>query len=312
VQDHLGSTNALTDATGTVISSASYDSFGNASGNLATRYGYTGREKDADTGLTYYRARWYSSELGRFINEDPIGLAGGINQFSYVKNNSVNATDSLGLDADSDQRLWQAQQDLIDFFADPIEFGMGFGDTALLGVPRLIRQWQGIDDPNLDCSWVYQAGGWTAFAIDIATGVTGLLKAGSKFALRKVAKEGVEELSDDGVKALSKVPDFANKRLAAEHYAKHTKGVIDKGGKQTVSKFEIDMPEFKSFKEYTQAARRFHRGSPQKGVLEGVRANGDFIRFQPSTGYFGVRTSNGVIRTFFRPSNGIDYFRSQF
>jgi RHS repeat-associated protein len=99
VQDHLGSTNALTDATGNVISSATYDSFGNATGNLATRYGYTGREKDADTGLYYYRARWYDSNLGRFISEDPIGFKGGdINIYNYAWNSPNNFTDPLGLD----------------------------------------------------------------------------------------------------------------------------------------------------------------------------------------------------------------------
>jgi RHS repeat-associated protein len=101
VQDHLGSTNALTDATGNVVSSATYDSFGNASGNLATRYGYTGREKDADTGLHYYRARWYDSNLGRFLSEDPIGLSGGINQFGYVSGNPQNSSDPSGLYPDT-------------------------------------------------------------------------------------------------------------------------------------------------------------------------------------------------------------------
>ncbi|HNQ16169.1 MAG TPA: RHS repeat-associated core domain-containing protein [Pyrinomonadaceae bacterium] len=60
--DHLGSTNALTDGSGNVTSSASYDSFGNATGNLATRYRFTGREYDDFTGLHYYRARWYDSK----------------------------------------------------------------------------------------------------------------------------------------------------------------------------------------------------------------------------------------------------------
>ncbi|MBK8151294.1 MAG: RHS domain-containing protein [Acidobacteria bacterium] len=51
IADHLGSTNALTDSSGNVTSSASYDSFGNATGNLATRYRFTGREYDDFTGL---------------------------------------------------------------------------------------------------------------------------------------------------------------------------------------------------------------------------------------------------------------------
>ena len=45
----------------------------------------------------FYRARWYDPQIGRFISEDPIGLAGGINQFAYVGNSPQNATDPSGL-----------------------------------------------------------------------------------------------------------------------------------------------------------------------------------------------------------------------
>src|SRR5438105_2133511 len=56
--DHLGSTAGLTDASGNLVEQLSYDSFGNGAGSARTRYGYTGREHDSDTGLYYYRARW--------------------------------------------------------------------------------------------------------------------------------------------------------------------------------------------------------------------------------------------------------------
>src|SRR6266566_7783678 len=55
VPDHLGSTAGLTDATGNLIEQVSYDSFGNSTGNSLTRYTYSGRVFDADTGLYYYR-----------------------------------------------------------------------------------------------------------------------------------------------------------------------------------------------------------------------------------------------------------------
>ncbi len=85
LQDHLGSTVSLADSSGTVSSSASYDSFGNSTNNLTTRYQFTGREKDEFTGLHYYRARWYDANLGRFISEDPIGLSGGdVNLFRKI------------------------------------------------------------------------------------------------------------------------------------------------------------------------------------------------------------------------------------
>jgi RHS repeat-associated protein len=95
--DHLGSTAGLTDAGGNFVEQQAYDSFGNSAGSTRTRYGYTGRERDPDTGLMYYRARWYDPQVGRFISEDPIGLGGGINSFAYVSNNSVNFTDPFGL-----------------------------------------------------------------------------------------------------------------------------------------------------------------------------------------------------------------------
>src|SRR5881392_2359891 len=88
--DHLGSTTPLTNDKGHVADELTYDAFGNGAGSKETRYDYTGRERDPVTGLMFYRARWYDSQLGRFISEDPIGLAGGINQFAYVGNNPLN------------------------------------------------------------------------------------------------------------------------------------------------------------------------------------------------------------------------------
>jgi RHS repeat-associated protein len=98
LQDHLGSTTALTDATGNISTQMSYDAYGNSTSNSLTRYGYTGRELDADTGLMYYRARWYDPQLGRFISEDPIGFSGGdVNLYGYVANSPEGRIDPTGL-----------------------------------------------------------------------------------------------------------------------------------------------------------------------------------------------------------------------
>jgi RHS repeat-associated protein len=95
--DHLGSTSGLANASGNLTEQTAYDSFGNATNNLSTRYQYTGREFDNFTGLHYYRARWYDGNLGRFISEDPIGFGGGdVNLYGYVGNNSVMLTDPSG------------------------------------------------------------------------------------------------------------------------------------------------------------------------------------------------------------------------
>ena len=58
---------------------------------------FAARELDASTGMYYVRARWYDPFLGRFLSEDPIGLAGGNNQYAYAGNDPVNFTDPTGL-----------------------------------------------------------------------------------------------------------------------------------------------------------------------------------------------------------------------
>jgi RHS repeat-associated protein len=61
------------------------------------RFSYTGREQDGETGLDYYRARYYDSANGKFISEDPIGFSAGDGNLSrYVGNSPVNGTDPSG------------------------------------------------------------------------------------------------------------------------------------------------------------------------------------------------------------------------
>jgi RHS repeat-associated protein len=103
VADALGSVTALTDANGIVTTSYKYDEFGKVTitGSDYNAFQYTGRENDG-TGLYYYRARYYSPEMRRFISEDPIRLNSGINFYEYVKNNPMKWKDSTGLEITRD------------------------------------------------------------------------------------------------------------------------------------------------------------------------------------------------------------------
>jgi RHS repeat-associated protein len=99
--DRLGTVGDLVDNSGTAIDHITYDSFGEVVGQtnpgVAFRYGYTGREQDSETGLDYYRARYYDVANGRFISEDPIGFEAGDNNLTrYVGNSPVNAIDPFG------------------------------------------------------------------------------------------------------------------------------------------------------------------------------------------------------------------------
>jgi RHS repeat-associated protein len=100
--DGLGSIVAMTDDRAKVVQSYEYDSYGNLhdlKNSIKQPYTYTGREYDRETGLYYYRARYYDSDVGRFISEDPLGfLAGDVNLYGYVWNRPIAFIDPLGLD----------------------------------------------------------------------------------------------------------------------------------------------------------------------------------------------------------------------
>jgi RHS repeat-associated protein len=98
--DALGSTIALADDSGVLQTTYAYESYGAtmAEGDPSNNaYQYTGRENDGL--LYYYRNRYYSPGMHRFISQDPIGFAGGANVYAYVAGNPVTYTDPDGLQA---------------------------------------------------------------------------------------------------------------------------------------------------------------------------------------------------------------------
>jgi RHS repeat-associated protein len=98
--DGLGSITSLTNSSGAVAQTYTYDSFGNqtaSTGSLINSFRYTGREFDSETGLYFYRARYFDQNAGRFLAEDPISFKGGINFYRYASNNPVNLIDPRGL-----------------------------------------------------------------------------------------------------------------------------------------------------------------------------------------------------------------------
>ncbi|MFH2047745.1 MAG: RHS repeat-associated core domain-containing protein, partial [Pseudomonadota bacterium] len=99
--DQLGTPQILTDSTNTVVWEAVYKPYGEADVNpnstVVNNFRFPGQYYDAETGLHYNYFRYYDPGTGRYLRADPIGLAGGINLFSYVENNPLNLTDSKGL-----------------------------------------------------------------------------------------------------------------------------------------------------------------------------------------------------------------------
>jgi RHS repeat-associated protein len=82
----------------TIQAGYTYDSFGrivNHTGRTQPQT-FQGREYEVESGLYYYRARYYEPQLGRFLTTDPIGLAGGHNLYRFLENNPLRFRDSSG------------------------------------------------------------------------------------------------------------------------------------------------------------------------------------------------------------------------
>lgn len=99
--DPLGSTIALSDPSGVVTDQYAYDEFGRlnrSTGSTPNPFQYVGRfgVQNDPTGLYFMRARYYDPAAGRFVSRDPIGLAGGINLYSYASNNPISQIDPSG------------------------------------------------------------------------------------------------------------------------------------------------------------------------------------------------------------------------
>ena len=102
--DQVGSTLALSDESGSVIGRLDYTPYGliiRREGSTTTPFlfnGALGVMRDEETGLIHMRARYYHPWMGRFLNEDPIGLDGGMNTYAFTGGNPISYFDAMGLD----------------------------------------------------------------------------------------------------------------------------------------------------------------------------------------------------------------------
>ena len=183
--DGLGSVTAISDEAGNTIEKYEYSVYGDvqilAKENGETRevsiidnpYYFTGRRLDNETGLYYYRARYYSPTLGRFLQTDPIGYTAGLNLYAYCNNAPVFLVDPFGLDwFDSFANFWAGA-------ADSLSFGLTDVARGVIGVNKAVDH----------SGTAYKVGEYTEVAVEV--GVTlgsGVLKTAARKSSRALAR----------------------------------------------------------------------------------------------------------------------------
>jgi len=146
--DYLGSTRMITGSAGQALARYDYQSFGeeipagiggrSAVAGYVTadnaKQKYTGKERDAETGLDFFLARYYSGAEGRFTSSDPGGVGASCedpqswNAYAYTRNNPLLYTDPDGLK----YRICDTSGNCINEYSDK-DFDKNLNDIAKKG-----------------------------------------------------------------------------------------------------------------------------------------------------------------------------------
>ncbi len=173
ITDGLGSVRVLVDGDGDEIAAVEFDEFGNkiaSSGSGSTSKTFVGGlgviDETEDTGLYLMSQRWMDPTIGRFINRDPIGYAGGLNLYDY-STNPINSVDPSGL-GELGTLLEGVTTDHNDTFRNTPDFIATIFMTLTPGMGFLTAQ---------------SAGGYLLAALDFVPGeriLSGMLQAGKR------------------------------------------------------------------------------------------------------------------------------------
>ncbi len=165
--DHLGSSAVMTDAAGVVVEKTEYMPFGAVrthTGTSVTNYKYTGQELDPESGLYFYKSRYYDNVLGRFIMPDSIypnlNIPQELNGYTYCGNNPMMYIDPSG------------HSFLSDFFTDLFNTFCPWNIFQRGGLTALTLNYF---DPTSSVNYTYEngfgtSGGYNYYGLDFGGG----------------------------------------------------------------------------------------------------------------------------------------------
>ena len=211
LSDQQSNTRLITDATGAVTGTYSYDAYGVTTahtGTATTALRFNGQYADAETGYVYLRARYYDPATAQFLTVDPLTPATG-NPYNYATDNPLNTGDPSGRNGVSDffSTAWHSAGNVLSTAAgDAGNLGAGAIDTLSGGLLRSTLQSLGADP----CSGWYHGGQIAGFAGLLIPGVGE--EEGTALVAGRTGLAGARELGLEG-ETLSGIDQAAKLRI---------------------------------------------------------------------------------------------------
>jgi RHS repeat-associated protein len=253
---------------------------------------FTGKERDAESGLDWFKARYFSGAQGRFtspdapFNDQDPSDPQSWNLYSYVRNNPLRFTDPTG------QACVQGSDGK---FYDDNSGGQSCSDAnsaSQNNTPSVTVTAQALDPTvlqrlGLDSEYTRARDQQTNLRAGLPVDFPHL-----------IAEIPIGPPAAEAATTIKSIWTSTNKLSAVKnaffHWLKHGR----------------EFPNLENAKQYVEAAWDFVT-DPPAGTLSKVRANGDTVLYEPSTNTFAVKTADGVPRTMFKPGGGMTYFNGQ-
>jgi RHS repeat-associated protein len=210
--NHLGSATVELDGGAQWISYEEYYPYGGtaymAGRNLAEtslkRYRYSGKERDDETGMYYYGARYYLPWMGRWISCDPIGNADGLNLYQFVRGSPIVNSDEVGTESSSESII-----PMIDMLSKPGDVGQWWGRQKA-DPDRWAGQLAKDENTYLDV--------FSSDQVPDALKIGGGKLSPDNLNFKQIAK--ARELFGESDEAFEKFANYENRRRIISHYVR--------------------------------------------------------------------------------------------